>query len=177
MPRRKITLDEAYAVFEQHGLKVKVEAVAQQEPLIQPEELFEKPLQPEPLPQKVGKKTVRINLRTKQTTSSCGNPIYNSEGKVVGVQQNPVFLDYGPGWCYVPVELAAELLRRDAEAVEADRRFLSSEFRSYAILPAPGGKHVGVLVSTEGGFDLSGFLGEVSNRGASYQAINGRWTQ
>lgn len=166
MPRRKITLDEAYAVFEQHGLKVRVEAVQPELPIVPVDHLFEQPAPPPVKPRKIGNQLVRINLRTRQTITSGGHPILDAKGKTIAVE-GQAFHEYGPGPCVVPSELAGDLLYQDALAVEADRKFLSPEFRSYVILPV-GGRNVGRYISNDPAFDLSGFLGQVGQSGQTY---------
>src|SRR5262245_52105807 len=100
MPRKKISLEEAYAVFEQHGLQVEVKGIASEkhQPLVEQKELFTQTygvVASEKGERRVGRKTVRILLATQQTVASAGEAVYNSKGDLVRVDGQAVHT-YGP---------------------------------------------------------------------------------
>ena len=164
MPKRKITLEEAFAVFEQHGLQVEVKGVEKDTPEVELSAFLESTgEQPIQLPQPVGKRLVKITLYAAHTIASAGESFVDKNGKEhlinMGVES------YGPGVVTVPVELAQQLLHQDGLARQGDERMLDRKLRSFAIIPRVtqyGIVNSGVQVSEQGGFDLSGFLGRLS---------------
>lgn len=167
MPRRKISLEEAYAVFEQHNLQVEIRGIEKPEaPLIPQSALFETAPSSQPYgvatPRRVGKHTVRIALHTKQTITSGGEAVYDVKGKLIRIDGQKVE-SYGPGFVYVPAEIAGDLQHQDQLAVKADSDFLSPVFKSYVILGTSDGRHVARQASADHSFDMSGFLGQLGN--------------
>ena len=167
MPKRKITLEEAFAVIEQHGLKARIVAVEDnQEPSAALADFLE-PVATAPqqaIPQ--GKKEVKITLYAAHTVSSGGSVVVNSSGDK-SVSGSSIET-YGPGVITVPIAIAQQLLHQDALAREADERFLDRKFRSFVVVPKDG-MNVRVPVSEESNFDLSGLLGALGNSGRSYR--------
>jgi hypothetical protein len=163
MPRRKISLEEAYAVFEQHGLQVEISGIQKlEEPAIPQQSLFAQPYGvPEKAERKVGKHTVRIVLHTQQTITSGGEAVYEGS-KLIRIDGQSA-VTYGPGIVYVPTEIAGDLLHQDQLARRADADFLSTTFKSYVITGTSDGRHVAKLASVDQNFDMSGFLGMLGN--------------
>lgn len=171
MPRRKISIEEAYAVFEQHGLQVEVKGLQQHEPIVQKDELFEKrrgrktgfeKLIPSNQASHVGRTNTRIFLHTKQTIATGGTAVYDAHGHLVRVdgQENR---QYGPGYCVVLTEIAGELLYQDQLARQADHDLLSGTHKSRVILATADGRSVAHQVSNEYSFDMSSLLGQIGN--------------
>lgn len=161
MPRRKITLEEAFAVFEEHGLKVKVEAVEREtkpSPLSDFLEVVE-PAAP-PLPQQVSGRKVRITLHTQHTIACGGRMIYDDPHDKAGHVEGSSVETYGPGVVAVPAELAQQLLHQDGLARSADERMLDNKLRTYVVVPH-GSAHRAIQVSDDSSFDMSGFLGKL----------------
>lgn len=165
MPKRKITLEEAYAVFDQHGLEVEVRGIQQSkavEPLVsflENEGEIERPQVEE------GKKTVKITLFAAHTIGN-GGEIVTSHGQTRLI--NNGIIQYGPGIVTVPTHLATHLLHQDLLARRSDERLLESKVRTYAVLPiqtANGSINVARHVSSDSSFDLSGFLSKLGDRG------------
>jgi hypothetical protein len=163
MPKRKITLDEAFAVFEQHGLQVEVKAVIPAETykeqladfLVQDEIAIE--------PTVEHKHLVRVTLHAQHTVGSGGQ--MEGTGKNQHVVNNGI-QSYGPGICHVPVNLAQHLLHQDGLARQADERLLDRKFRSFVIVQRrtmQGIQNVGINVSEEASFDLSSCLANLGN--------------
>jgi hypothetical protein len=163
MPRKKISLEEAYAVFEQHGLQVEISGIQKlEEPAIPQSALFERPYGvPEKAERKLGKHTVRITLHTQQTVTSGGEAVYDGKRLVRIDGQSAV--TYGPGIVYVPTEIAGDLMHQDQLAMKADADFLSPTFKSYVVLGTGDGRHIAKLASVDQNFDMSGFLGMLGN--------------
>lgn len=162
MAKRKLSLEEAFAVFEQHGLQVSVKAI-QSEPPVQLSDFLEdnkEDITKYP-PIRTGKDTVKVTLYAKHTVGSGGELVTNSDGskqvKNSGIQT------YGPGIVTVPTSLAQHLLHQDAVARATDERTFDGKFRSYAIIQK-GSTSVGVQVGETMGFDLSGFLGSLGEQ-------------
>lgn len=164
MPKKKITLDEAFAVFEQHGLKVKVEAVQIDQPPVDLSAFLQDDTQPTALPEKVGNTQVKITLFSAHTVGNGGESIIKPDGSrdIInnGVQT------YGPGVVTVPLHLVHHLLHQDMLARQGDEKMLDRTFRSFVILPrynTVGMVQCGVQVSEDGGFNMSTFLGQLGN--------------
>jgi hypothetical protein len=172
MPRKKISLEEAYAVFEQHGLQVEISGIAKpEEPAVPQSALFERPYGMPEKPEgakRVGKSMVRIALHTKQTMTSGGNAVYSPEGKLIRIDGQES-VTYGPGVVIVPAEIAGDLQHQDQLAQKADANLFNSTFKSYVIVSTPEGQSVAKLASTDQFFDMSGFLGQLGNSGHALQ--------
>ena len=172
MPRKKISLEEAYAVFEQHGLQVEISGIAKpEEPAVPQSALFERPYGMPEKPEgakRVGKHMVRIALHTKQTISSGGNAVYSPDGKLVRIDGQES-VSYGPGIVVVPAEIAGDLQHQDQLAQRADANLFSATFKSYVIVNTADGRSVAKLASTDQFFDMSGFLGQLGNSGHALQ--------
>ena len=163
MPKRKITLDEAFAVFEQHGLQVEVKAV-QTEIASTPLSEFLEPIVEQPKPvQQVNKKTVKITLFATHTMGSGGELTIDSNGNK-HISDNGI-VTYGPGIVNVPISLAQHLLHQDALAREADERMLEKTMRNYIVVPRQNkdGSVVNCAVGIvkDNNFDMSSFLGSI----------------
>lgn len=132
MPRKKISIEQAFQVLEDAGIQVQVKSV-KEEPLpvkVQHPDIFKNKQQPESAVQKVNNTTVKIKLFAKHSIGSGGFLVAGSEGRQIesaGVQT------YGPGVCTVPIALVDQLLYADAAARAADERMLEKEQRSYLI--------------------------------------------
>lgn len=173
MPRKKISLEEAYAVFEQHGLQVEISGIAKpEEPAVPQSALFERPYgmpeKPERPERRIGRNMVRILLHTKQTITSGGNAVHDAQGKLIRIDGQES-VTYGPGMIAVPVEIAGDLQHQDQLAQKADQNLFSSTFKSYVIVSTPEGQSVAKLASTDQFFDMSGFLGQLGNSGHALQ--------
>lgn len=165
MPRRKITLEDAYRIFDEHGLHVEVTPAPPAIPLDHAD-LFEHPAPPVQPPVPLARGMVRIVLHAKHSIATGGFPILDKSGKTIGVDGAGVTY-YGPGPCTVPAYLAGDLMHQDQLAQHADAMFLDRTFRSRIIIPATNGQNIARLVSEDPYFDMSGFLGQVGNgRGA-----------
>lgn len=150
MPRRKISVEEAFKVLEQAGIQVRVQE--QEQPVQQP--VPEKPRRNaygsiEMHTPKKDPKTAKITLYAKHTIGSGGVQV-GEDGKQIehaGVQI------YGPGVCTVPVEHVNHLLHADRIAREADEQMLSPIPKHKLILPIRDGqgyrKDIGVEVSED----------------------------
>ena len=165
MPKRKITLDEAFAVFEQHGLQVEVKAV-QQNPSTTPLSDFLEPVvEDKPVVQQTNKKTVKITLFAAHTIGNGGEIVTDIHGNKTVV--NNGIQTYGPGVCTVPITLAQQLLHQDILAREADERMLERTMRNYVVMPYcnKDGMMVNraINVARDNNFDMSGFLGSISD--------------
>lgn len=165
MPKRKITLEEAYAVFEQHGLEVEVKGIQQQrehEPL---SAFLEGESEPDTPVIDEGGKTLKITLYAAHTVASGGEMVVKDGAKQV---VNNGIETYGPGVVTVPQHLAQHLLHQDLLARRGDERMLDRSMRTYIIRPmhtSQGTINVARHVSNDSGFDLSGFLGRLGDSG------------
>jgi hypothetical protein len=166
MPKKKITLEEAYAVFEQHGLEIEVKALA---PTPQRESLTSfldvEPEQPSAVIAE-DKKTLKITLYAAHTIGNGGEIITERDGTKHVI--NNGIVQYGPGVVTVPLHLAQHLLHQDLLARRGDDRMLDNRMRTYVIRPmrtAQGTINVARQVSNNNSFDLSGFLGKLGDGG------------
>jgi NifU-like protein involved in Fe-S cluster formation len=137
MAKRKISIDEAFKVFEEAGipLQAKPVDVSQQLPTQIPVEdaaHTAKATQHNNVAKLTNNKLVKVTLFAKHSVGSGGTATVNADGdKVVehaGVQT------YGPGICIVNADLASHLLSADQSAKAADARMLEREQRSYLIV-------------------------------------------
>ena len=152
MPRRKISIEEAFSVLQKAGINVQVK---QAEPDIQqPERVTEKAKKEPIFPVNVtpaGPKTMKITLWAKHSVGSGGFIKGTGEEKRIehaGVQT------YGPGVCVVPAELAASLIYRDQQAKKADERMLDKTQRSYMVVKKYSSDGHGVDVGVEVSGDI-----------------------
>src|SRR5262245_29239545 len=145
MPKKKITLSEAYEVFHQHGLEVEVKAMQVHKDLAFADFIQEEPEPEKPVLQ-ANKKTVKITLYARHNFGKVG----------VGVGGGSSFYDehsYGPCVCVVPITIADHLLYQDALARQADDALLDKRLHTYVNV-LRGTKSIGVHVSDQPGFDL-----------------------
>lgn len=164
MPKRKITLDEAFAVFEQHGLQVEVKAVRDDEPTEQLASFLETGDEPQPIAEQLSKKTIKVTLFASHSVGNGGEIIVGKDGTKQVV--NNGIATYGPGVVTVPAYLAQHLLHQDMLAKRADERMLERKVRQYIVTPratAYGVVNVARHVSNDSSFDMSGFLGKLGD--------------
>jgi len=170
MPKRKITLAEAFDVLEQHGLTVEVKQVN-----TTPAATLADFTEPQPQPVVRGgpygvptghvvtankkAKMVKVVLHAQHTIGSGGTDI--GDGKQHHVVNNGV-LTYGPGVVEVPEHLSHHLLHQDQLARQADDRTFDRNVRSYVVM-LDGTRNVGRYVSRDNNFDLSGLLGSMGD--------------
>lgn len=163
MPKRKITLQEAFDVIHQHGLDVEVKGVVDDTPSpinIADSFVIEKEITPPVIQQK---KSVKITLYASHTVSCGGFMVGKGEDK--HVEGNSIET-YGPGVVTVDNDLAQHLLHQDMLARQADERFLDRRMRSYIVMPIRtqnGLVNAGIHVSNDPSFDLSGTLGKLGD--------------
>jgi hypothetical protein len=171
MPRKKITLEEAYAVFEQHGLQVKQIVPMQTDAVaVQPADLVDIPpygYKEKPKAAKVFNDVVKISLRCRHSISQGGFLVAND--KSMGIQGNSVET-YGPGIVYVSSELAQHLLHKDAMAVQTENDMLSPQFKSRVIVQR-GRQFVPMLVSDDPSFRMSQQYFDADTQQYGYQGI------
>lgn len=162
MPKRKITLAEAFDVIEQHGLQVQVSAVDAR-PAATLADFIEQPVTPVvhgPVVTANKKaKMVKVVLRAQHTIGSGGDNVGTKEHPHV---VNNGVLTYGPGVVEVPEHLSHHLLHQDQLARAADDRTFDHNTRSYIVL-MDGTRNVARYVSRENNFDLSGLLGSLGD--------------
>lgn len=171
MPRRKITVEEAFAALEQAGIQVQVKAVSNE---AIGQEQFEAPVVEEAKPalqHRFGTTTVRLELHA-QHSISAGGVLVGKKGEQQVVDGTVV--TYGPGVCWVPAQYAQHLAYQDMVARQADDRLLDRAMRSYVVAyvrDSTGVKNIGLPVSRDQQFDLSGFLGQISTPGSQFSSI------
>lgn len=164
MPKRKITLDEAFAVFEQHGLQVEVKAVREDEPIEQLSAFLETGEPSQPIAEQLSHKTIRVTLFAAHSVGNGGEMIVHKDGTKEVV--NNGIATYGPGVVAVPAYLAQHLLHQDMLAKRADERMLERKVRQYVVTPKAtmyGVINVARHVSNDSSFDMSGFLGRLGD--------------
>jgi len=168
MPKKKITLEEAFAVFEREGLQVKVEAMQPQKPQIHLEDFLEDTIKEEkPAVVQTGKRFVKITLYASHSIGNGGEMVVSVDG-TKHVINNGVET-YGPGVITVPVHLAQHLLHQDMLARRADERTFDHKLRSFAVFPQQmpyGTVNAARLVSTDSSFNIASF---VTNLPTMYQ--------
>lgn len=146
MPKRKISIEEAFAVLNQAGINVQVKPAIEDNVPVQ---VIKKR---EPLfPVQVSSKFTKVKLYSKHTIGSGGFLVADVEGKRVdsaGVQT------YGPGVCNIPTELAGQLLHQDMLARQADENMLDRTQHSYIVVRKSNADGHSVNV----GFEVSGAL-------------------
>lgn len=168
MPKRKITLEEAFAVFEREGLQVEVKAVQlDQEEVPLSDFLEEGQAAPVPLTEPVNSKMVKITLYAAHSIASGGRIHLDKNGNKVTT--NNIVETYGPGVITVPISLAQHLLAQDGLARNADERTFDRKFRSFIIIPRTNSQGISVnaavQVSDQSNFDISALLGNLGNNG------------
>ena len=157
MPKRKITLAEAFATFEQHGLQVEVKS-ASVEPESDTLTLADFTHTPVPIPkvaERKSKTTMTITLHAAHSIGAGG--VMVDAGTPNQRIENAGVETYGPGICTVPTTLVAHLLHQDALAKQADDRLLDRQMRSYLVVPrSVNGQrvNVGIEASQDGNFDM-----------------------
>ena len=115
MPRRKITIEEAFATLESAGISVQVKRVDEPALLNIPESAVSYS-DTYGIPQeKLGGKLVKVKLYAKHTVGSSGQ-------------------SYGPGIVTVPSSIAQHLLHQDGLAVDADNKMLDRRQHSYLVV-------------------------------------------
>lgn len=167
MPKKKITLEEAFAVFEREGLKVEVKAIQPTIPQPRLEDFLETAEEVQPTAIVLNKSLIRVTLYASHTVGNGGEIIVGADGNKHVVNNGVV--SYGPGVVSVPTYLAQHLLHQDMLARRADHRTFSGETRSFAVSPqrtAYGVVNVARVVSLEPGFDIAGY---VTNQPSMYQ--------
>lgn len=162
MPKRKITLAEAYGAFEEQGLQVEIRAIDKQ-PVETLADFIEQPVTPV-----VAAPVVTANKRAKMVRVVLhATHTIGSGGENLGTPQRPQIvnngvLSYGPGVVDVPEHLAQHLLHQDQLARAADDRTFDRNVRSYVVM-LDGTRNVGRYVSRDNNFDLSGLLGSLGD--------------
>lgn len=156
MPRKKISIEEAFAALQAAGINVQVKPAQPEPEQLEPDiELFEEP----PLAtrqaihygrqRKIGSSNVKITLYAAHTIGSSGYTV--GVGADKHVESNGV-LTYGPGVVTVPNDIAAHLLHQDGLARQADAKLLDPTFRSFLIVerrtPQGHTANIGVPVSS-----------------------------
>lgn len=164
MPKRKITLDEAFAVFEQHGLQVEVKAVNESqrnEPLAA---FLEQSEEAPAIAEQLSAKHIKITLFAAHSIGSGGQITIMPDGSKQVT--NSGIQTYGPGVVTVPASIAQHLLHQDMLARRADDRMLENRVRQYVVTPKrtmQGIVNVARHVSNDSSFDMSGFLGKLGD--------------
>jgi hypothetical protein len=168
MPKRKISLEEAFKVFEDAGLEVEIKGILAQREKANIADFIEQP-QSKSTSAQYGivssetTKNIKITLYAKHSIASSGT--MTEENGVKKITGNTI-QTYGPGIVTVPSDLASQLLHQDCIARQTDERMLDRKFRSYVILQqrtAQGMMNKGVLVSEDDGFSMSSFLGSLGS--------------
>ena len=117
MPRRKITIEEAFATLESAGINVQVKKPDVDELI--PLDTTKAAINYSDtygIPQEtLGGKLVKVKLYAKHTVGSGGQ-------------------SYGPGIITVPSSIAQHLLHQDGLAVEADNKMLDRQQHSYLVV-------------------------------------------
>lgn len=156
MPRKKISIEEAFATLEQAGIPIQLKPVVAEnhveptpEPVIPTGRRKGQIFDTSPKPTKPATHT-RVTLFAKHSIGSGGRLVIDSDGtrraEHTGVES------YGPGICMVPVEHATHLLHADALARQADQRFLDTTMHSYIVVPRQAnGQRANIAVEVDGG--------------------------
>ena len=161
MPRKKITLEDAFAIFEEHGLKVEVKGIQQDAPVSPLADFLEQASSPPvQLPQRISGKRVKITLYARHSIACAGHMVKDGNGQT-HIEGNHVET-YGPGIIVVPVEFAVQLLHQDGLARQGDEHMLDRKLRTYIVVPH-GSSHRAIKVSEDASFDMSGFLGRLGD--------------
>lgn len=165
MPKRKITLDEAFAVFEAHGLQVEVKSVKEDEPVEELSSFLEQSEVKEvEIAEQVSSKLIKITLFASHTIGHSGEFVKDEDG-VKHIVNNGIET-YGPGVVTVPSHLAQHLLHADMLARRADERMLERNVRQYVVVPrrtANGVVNCARHISNDSNFDMSGLLAKLGD--------------
>lgn len=164
MPKRKITLEEAFAAFEQHGLQVEVRAVKEDIPTEQLSAFLEINEEAQPIVEELSTKHIKVTLFAAHTVGNGGSIQVMPDGSKQVV--NNGIQTFGPGIVTVPANLATHLLHQDMLARRADDRMLESRVRQYVVVPRRtmhGTVNCAKHVSNDSSFDMSGFLGKLGD--------------
>lgn len=167
MPRKKITIEEAFAVFEREGLKVRIEAIQPEIPQSRLQDFLETEEPLKPRAEVVSKKFIKVTLFAAHTIGNGGETVVNADGTKHVI--NNGIESYGPGIVTVPTHLAQHLLHQDMLARRADNRTFGREMLSFAVYPQRtnyGVVNTARLVSLDSGFDIAAF---VTNLPTMYQ--------
>lgn len=160
MPKRKISIDEAFKVLEEAGIPLQVkqqsDTVSQLPTQIPVDDAAYaaqsvKSAQHGNVSKLTNNKLVKVTLFAKHSVGSGGTVTGEGADKVVehaGVQT------YGPGVCVVNADLASHLLSADQSARAADARMLEREQRSYLIVQrvSSDGSRANVALGVPDGF-------------------------
>jgi len=130
MPKRKISIEDAFAALEAAGIQVQVKKVAEQ-PQPQQRKLDYTQYPPVPVVAQVFDSHVKITLYAKHMVGSGGCLTTTADGSQQ-VQEAGV-ASYGPGVVTVPVELAQHLLHQDSLARQADAAMLDNTAKRYVV--------------------------------------------
>ena len=134
MPRRKITIEEAFSVLHNAGIQVQVKSVDTTE---QPApEIIRRPVRPygyaPVVDEKPHAKFVKITLHARHSVGSGGVSVSGINGRQI---EQSTAQTYGPGiGISVPTHIAAHLLHQDMLAQQADDRMLETRQRSYLVV-------------------------------------------
>jgi hypothetical protein len=164
MPKRKITLDEAFAVFERHGLQVEVRAVKDDTPTEQLSAFLEVEEGEQPTTEELSNKWIKVTLFAAHTVGSGGSITVMPDGSRQVI--NNGIQTYGPGIVTIPANIATHLLHQDMLARRADDRMLESRVRQYVVVPrrtVNGTINCARHLSNDASFDMSGFLGKLGD--------------
>lgn len=159
MPRKKITIEEAYAVFEREGLKVKVESMIPETPKARLQDFLEDSEEVIPIAEPVGKKFIKVTLYASHSIGNGGETIVKPDGTKEVI--NNGIETFGPGIVTVPAHLATHLLHQDMLARQADERTYDRKLRSFAVFPqrtSYGVVSSARLVSTDSSFDIAAYV-------------------
>src|SRR5262249_30861889 len=114
MPKRKLTIEEAFKVFEDAGLQIEVKGILPNRPQPKLSDFLEKPKEQNPYsfrkPTKVDETHIKITLYSKHTIGTAGS-MSGTKGNM-SIDGNTV-QSYGPGVVVVPKEIAHDLLHQD----------------------------------------------------------------
>jgi hypothetical protein len=140
MPRRKISIEDAFAALDEAGIHVQVKSVQPELSNSSRDQPNEQGVRPSDIvglrPERkrvttVTPTTVKIALYAKHSIGSGGVEVMTPQGKVI---QNNGVQYYGPGIVTVSKELAEALLYQDALARQTDENTFSTERKSFLIV-------------------------------------------
>ena len=115
MPKRKITIEEAFSVLERAGINVQVKKPDVEEPAPVAKQRIDYSKTYGVVQENSGVKLVKVTLYAKHTVGSNGQ-------------------SYGPGVITVPSTIAQHLLHQDGLAREADDKMLDRQQHSYLVV-------------------------------------------
>lgn len=160
MPRKKISIEEAFKVLEEAGIPIQVRpTIPATQPVVEMKsrkgQIFD--TSPKVTP---SKKYMEVTLYAKHSVGSGGSMVVKEGEKQV---ENAGVQSYGPGRFTVPIELASHLLYADAQARRADDNMLSKEQKSYLVVARIGGDGQRVNVGVQVDNSLFDDIGSVPN--------------